>query len=61
MFPSLYPFRFIHPVSNSIQFARMKVENKQERLQINDLVQAATVVHLLPILSVTVVASNTHF
>jgi hypothetical protein len=59
-FPSLYPFRFICPVSNSIQCAR-KNDVAQAREATNQCLDPiAGVVHLLLFLSVSVAHRGMH-
>lgn len=60
MFPSLYPFRFIRPVSNSIQCARRNDVAQAREATNQRLGPIAGVVHLLRILSVTVVHRGMH-
>lgn len=60
MFPSLYPFRFILSVSNSIQDACMNGAEQAREDTNQRFGRTVAVVQLLRILSVTVAASSMH-
>lgn len=59
-FRSLYPFRFIRPVSNSIQCPQKNALAQAREATNQRLDQVAGVVHLLLILLVTVAHTGKH-